>query len=221
MLFDVLRSCEWPKEWKCALVNPAHKSGSVRSVSNHRPISILPCLSLVLERILFNHNDFKIRHKLVDCQHGYFRRRSRTTQLLLFCDQLYVWRTLHVLTPVFQRLSISVAFWNHLQVTFFPKSTLTFKSKTTKLPLLSSSSTVNCKFGCNLLAASRTTPGSPLTVLTMSSTYLKKNSELFSVRSASCCFFWKPSNAIRVYKSSRKYSGEYLLFRVRVRVFYS
>ena len=35
-------------------------------------------------------------------------------------------------------------------------------------------SMVNCKFGCNLLAASKTTPGSPLAVLTMSSTYFSK-----------------------------------------------
>ena len=116
MLFDVLTSCEWPKEWKCALVNPAHKSGSVRSVSNHRPISILPCLSLVLERVLFNHNDFKIRHKLRDCQHGFCRRRSTITQLLLFCDQLYVWRTIHVLTSVFQRLSIECLIISFLKV---------------------------------------------------------------------------------------------------------
>ena len=88
MRFDLLTSCEWPKEWKCALVIPAHKSGSVRSVNNHRSSSILPCLSLVLERIMFNHNDFKIRHKLVDCQHGFCRRRSTITHLLLFCDQL-------------------------------------------------------------------------------------------------------------------------------------
>ena len=47
---------------------------------------------------------------------------------------------------------------------------------------------VNCKFGCNLLAASRTNTGSPLKVLTMSSTYLRKTLTPFSARSAYCCF---------------------------------
>ena len=68
---------------------------------------------------------------------------------------------------------------------FFPESTLTFKSKKVKLLLVLNSSMVNCKFG---LAASRNTPGLPLTVLTMSSTYLGKTFKPFSVRFASCYF---------------------------------
>ena len=74
----------------------------------------------------------------------------------------------------FRMVPVSVGFWYHLQMTIFPESTLTFKIKKTKLPLLSSSSMVNCKLGCNLLAASRTAPGLTLTVLTMSSIYLRK-----------------------------------------------
>ena len=83
---------------------------------------------------------------------------------------------------------VSVCFWYKPHVTFFPESTLTFNSKKDKLPSLSSSSMVNCKFGCNLLAASRTIPGSPLTLLTMSSTYLRKTLTPITVRSVSCCF---------------------------------
>ena len=83
----------------------------------------------------------------------------------------------------------SVGFWYHPHVRLFPESTLTFKSKKAILPSVTiSSSRVNCKFGCNLTAASRTTSGSPLTVLTMSSTYLRKTLTPISVRSASCCF---------------------------------
>ena len=64
---------------------------------------------------------------------------------------------------------------------------LIFKSKNVKLLLLSKSSMVNSKIGCNLVAVSRTTTGSPLTVPTMSSTYLAKILTPFSVRSAFCC----------------------------------
>ena len=88
----------------------------------------------------------------------------------------------------FRMVPVSVGFWYHPQVTFFSQSTLTFKSKKVKLPLLSSSFTVNCKFGCKLLAASRTNPGLQLTFLIMSSTYLRKALTPFSARSASCCF---------------------------------
>ena len=80
----------------------------------------------------------------------------------------------------------SVGFWYHPHVTF--------KSKKAKLPLLSSYFKVNCKFGCNLLAASRTNPRSPLTVLTMSSLYLRKTLTPFSARSASCCFLQAMQN---------------------------
>ena len=83
---------------------------------------------------------------------------------------------------------VSVGFWYHLHVHFFPEYTLTFKTKKDKLPLLPSSSTANCKVGCNLLAIPRTTPGSTLTVLTISSSYLRITSTPFSFRSASCCF---------------------------------
>ena len=85
-------------------------------------------------------------------------------------------------------MPVSVGFWYHLHMTFFPESTLTFKSKKAKRLLGLNSSMVNCKFGCNYLAASRTTPGLPLTVLTMSSTYLGKIFTPFSVRSGSCYF---------------------------------
>ena len=74
----------------------------------------------------------------------------------------------------FRMVPVSVRFWYHPHVTFFPEPTLTFKSEKATLPLLSSSSMVNLKFECNLLAASRTTPGSPLTVLTRSSHFLEK-----------------------------------------------
>ena len=88
----------------------------------------------------------------------------------------------------FRLVPVSVGFWYHPHVTFFSESTLTFKPKKAKLTLLSSSSMVNCKFGCNLLAASRTNPRSPLTDLTMTSTYLRKTLTPFTARSASCCF---------------------------------
>ena len=81
-----------------------------------------------------------------------------------------------------------MGFWYHPNVSFFPESTLTFKSKNAKLPLLSSSYMVNCKFECNLMAASWTTPRSPLTLLNMSSTYLRKTLTPFTVLSHPCFF---------------------------------
>ena len=76
----------------------------------------------------------------------------------------------------------------------FPESSLTFKSKKAQLPFLSSSSMANYKFGCNLLAASTTSPGSALTVLTMSSTCLRK--KLKHHLSPICFLLFFATNAI-------------------------
>ena len=48
----IIHSQFWPENWKCALVTPIHKKGPRADVENYRPISILPRLSLVLEKIL-------------------------------------------------------------------------------------------------------------------------------------------------------------------------
>ena len=44
----------FPRTWKIARVTPLHKRDSVHELTNYRPISILPILSKVLERHVFN-----------------------------------------------------------------------------------------------------------------------------------------------------------------------
>ena len=58
-----------------------------------------------------------------------------------------------------------------MQVTRLPCDTLMFKSRNGKFPSELVLSRVNCRFGRRELAASRRQLGSPLTVLTRSSTY--------------------------------------------------
>ncbi len=43
-----------PKAWKHAMVVPLFKSGDINSVNNHKPISLLPITSKILERIISN-----------------------------------------------------------------------------------------------------------------------------------------------------------------------
>ena len=50
-LFNIsLQVGELPAEWKHAIITPIPKSNNLSSVSNYRPISLLPLLSKVLER---------------------------------------------------------------------------------------------------------------------------------------------------------------------------
>ena len=48
-----LSSGNFPNDWKNAKIITLHKSGSLSAVDNNKPISILPVLSKILERIVY------------------------------------------------------------------------------------------------------------------------------------------------------------------------
>ena len=43
----------FPSEWKIARVTPLHKNGPRNLLDNYRPISILPVISVIFEKILY------------------------------------------------------------------------------------------------------------------------------------------------------------------------
>ena len=57
--------------------------------ANYRPISILPRLSLILERLIFNFLYPRIKSQLAKQQHGFRKHRSTVTQLLAYLDNIY------------------------------------------------------------------------------------------------------------------------------------
>ena len=92
----IITSKTWPHFWKVAYVKPLHKKFSKSLIENYRPISILPRLSLVFERKLYENNYPKVRYiypkllcNLSIHQHGFMSRRSAMTLLLDFTDKLY------------------------------------------------------------------------------------------------------------------------------------
>ena len=83
-----LSSGEFPNQWKSSKIIPIHKSGDKNSPSNFRPISILSCVSKILERVVqkqvleFLHDN----NSLSSVQSGFRPRHSTTTTLLKVTD---------------------------------------------------------------------------------------------------------------------------------------
>jgi hypothetical protein len=71
-----------PKAWKLANIVPLHKKGNKHHANNYRPISLLPVISKVLERCVFNKIIEILIPKITSLQHGFLRNRSTVTQLL-------------------------------------------------------------------------------------------------------------------------------------------
>ena len=79
-----------PDELKIACVVPIFKSGDKALFINYRPISVLPCFSKFLERIIYNRiinylNDFNV---LCDNQYGFRKNRSPSLALIDLCDKI-------------------------------------------------------------------------------------------------------------------------------------
>ena len=69
---------------------PIFKSGDKALFSNYRPISVLPCFSKFLERIIYNRiinyvNDFNV---LCDNHYGFRKNRSPSLALIDLCDKI-------------------------------------------------------------------------------------------------------------------------------------
>ena len=77
-----LSSGQIPTEWKSADITPIHKKDSKEPAENYRPISLLPIVSKVLERCVFNCLYDHVNNLITPLQHGFLRNRSCVTQLL-------------------------------------------------------------------------------------------------------------------------------------------
>ena len=89
---QVITQSSFPDEWKMARVTPIFKNGQRNLPENYRPISVLPVISKIMERILYDQlynylTKFKI---LSDCQFGFRKSHSTTTALLDCTNEWYV-----------------------------------------------------------------------------------------------------------------------------------
>ena len=73
-----------PVEWKRARISPVYKGGNKMQINNYRPISVLPVLSKVLERIVHAQLSYHLEtNNLLPPQQSGFRPGYSTMSLLL------------------------------------------------------------------------------------------------------------------------------------------
>ena len=86
-----LSSGKFPDQWKQAHVTPVHKKNDRQDKNNYRPISLLPNLGKILERLVFKHlYKYCIDNNLLTWRNsGYKPLDSTVNQLILLCHRIY------------------------------------------------------------------------------------------------------------------------------------
>lgn len=85
-----ITSCIFPDMWKVAVIKPIPKNNQPTSLADFRPISLLPCLSKVLEKVVSMQMTkfLEDHHILPQHQSGFRRGHSTATALLDVVDNL-------------------------------------------------------------------------------------------------------------------------------------
>ena len=79
-----------PKDWKKAFISPIFKKGDRHKPANYRPVSLTSICCKILEHIVHSHviTHLDDHHLLNDAQHGFRKRRSCESQLILTVQDL-------------------------------------------------------------------------------------------------------------------------------------
>jgi hypothetical protein len=81
----------FPTKWKRSHVTPVHTNGNKQLVSNYRPISLLSCVSKMLERMVYKTiYEYCTDNNLLTAKNsGFTRNDSTINQLLYLVQQIY------------------------------------------------------------------------------------------------------------------------------------
>ena len=80
----IIHTLVYPDIWKTAFIRPLHKSDCKTDITNYRPISLLPKISLIFEKNMFDFLFNKIKHRITPRQHGFQSRKIAVLQLIDF-----------------------------------------------------------------------------------------------------------------------------------------
>ncbi|KAG7308770.1 hypothetical protein JYU34_006003 [Plutella xylostella] len=76
----------FPSQWKYTLVVPVPKDGDKTNVQYYRPICLLSTVAKVFEALVCPHLIWHTKQLLSKQQHGFFKKRSTTTNLVSFIE---------------------------------------------------------------------------------------------------------------------------------------
>ncbi len=81
---------EIPTQLKTAIVTPIYKSGSRNDMNNYRPISVLPIVSKIMEKIVaYQFLEYLVENNLLSPhQYGFRPKHSTTTSLIQLTEDI-------------------------------------------------------------------------------------------------------------------------------------
>ena len=87
-----IRTRIFPDDWKVAKVTPIYKEGGKTNQNNYRPISVLPVVTKLIERVIFyQFYSYLTEHNLLsEAQSGFRPKHSTLTTLLDSTNEWYL-----------------------------------------------------------------------------------------------------------------------------------
>ncbi len=81
---------QFPNSWKIAHIVPIHKKGSVHDFKMYRPVSLLPCVSKIFEKLVFKEVYLHLRRNKIisEYQSGFTPGDSTINQLIHITDRI-------------------------------------------------------------------------------------------------------------------------------------
>ncbi|KAF2346149.1 Reverse transcriptase domain [Trinorchestia longiramus] len=82
---------KFPDQWKHSIIKPLYKAGDINTASNYRPISLLPVLSKILEKVISNQLSTHLdkSNLLHPNQYAYRKHTSTQDALLNITEKIY------------------------------------------------------------------------------------------------------------------------------------